>query len=122
MSEPPLAIIIEDDVEISRIFDLSLHGEFKIEIIADGNEALDRLQHVTPSVIILDLNLPGVGGGEILKTIRSDPRLMHIPVMLATADVVQAASLQDEADLVLVKPISPLQLRNLALRLKSMHE
>lgn len=117
--DKPLAIIIEDDIEISKIYRIVLQTEFDIEIFHDGYQALARLAQVIPALVILDLNMPNISGSEVLQKIRADERLAKIPVMLATADTIQAASLSEDADLVLVKPISPIQLRELASRLRS---
>ncbi len=114
-----LAVIIEDDIEISRIFALTLQDEFEIESFQDGLAALSRLQNIVPNIIILDLSLPTTSGSEILKQIRADARLESTAVILATADAVTASTLQDAADIVLIKPVSPVQLRELALRLRS---
>jgi two-component system phosphate regulon response regulator PhoB len=115
----PLAVIIEDDIEISKIFTLTLQGEFEIESFQDGLTALSRLENIVPNIVILDLNLPTMSGSEILKQIRADARLESTAVILATADAVTAATLQDAADIVLIKPVSPVQLRALASRLQS---
>jgi CheY-like chemotaxis protein len=69
-------------------------------------------------VVVLDLHLPYLSGKELLYHIRADQRLGQTRVILATADSVLAESLQEEADLVLLKPISPSQLRDLAIRLR----
>ncbi len=61
---------------------------------------------LAPALIILDLHLPHVSGGEILHQIRQDEKLAKAHVVVTTADSVQAAAVQDEADLVLIKPIS----------------
>jgi DNA-binding response OmpR family regulator len=114
----PLALIIEDDPQLSQIFSLSLRTEFETETIIDGNTALARLAEVVPSVVVLDLNLPGTSGKNILSQIRGDKRLSTARVILATADALQANALSEEADVVLLKPISPVQLRELALRLR----
>jgi CheY-like chemotaxis protein len=61
---------------------------------ADGDEALDFLFHrgryadaakaPRPGVILLDLNLPGTAGREVLSEIKADPALMQIPVIVLT--------------------------------------
>jgi CheY-like chemotaxis protein len=68
-------------------------------------------------MVILDLNLPQVSGAEILARIRTDTRLLKTCVIVATAHPQLADSVQGEADLVLLKPISFTQLRSLATRL-----
>lgn len=115
----PLALIIEDDQKLADIFSLSLQAaEFETEIAADGQTALSRLAEIIPAVVILDLHLPQVSGEKILKKIRADERLAQTRVMLATADAFMAEGLRADADLVLLKPISPTQLRDLAARLR----
>jgi CheY-like chemotaxis protein len=114
----PLAFIVEDDPQLSQIFLLTLSELFEVEAITDGAQALVRLADVVPALVILDINLPGVSGAKILHIIRADPRFDSTRVILATADSRQADELQDKADIVLLKPISITQLRDLANRLK----
>lgn len=114
----PLALVIEDDPNLSQIFSLTLDEDFETETYTDGNSALQRLSEIIPRLIILDLNLPGASGNEILAHIRANDRLKGVTVMLATADHRQADTLQDQADFVLLKPVSPIQLRQIASRVK----
>lgn len=114
----PLALIIEDDRRLANIFSLTLQTEFQVEVIEDGGSALSRLSTLTPALVVLDLHLPHISGKTILTHIRQDKRLAQTRVMLATADAMLAEQLKDDADLVLLKPISVLQLRDLALRLR----
>jgi CheY-like chemotaxis protein len=114
----PLVFVIEDDPQLSQIFTLTLGELFDVEAITDGMQALRRLSEVVPHLVVLDINLPGVSGAEILHTIRADSRLDTTRVILATANSRQADELQDKADIVLLKPISIMQLRDFAERLK----
>ena len=118
-----LALVIEDDPKLATIFSLALQAvEFEAEIVSDGHAALARLAEVIPSVVVLDLHLPGLTGREILRHIRADERLAKTQVMLATADALMAEHLRSEADLVLLKPIQIDQLQQLAIRLQSVSE
>jgi CheY-like chemotaxis protein len=114
----PLALIVEDDPQLSQIFLLTLCELFEVEAVTDGAQALVRLSEVAPHLVVLDINLPGVSGSKILHFIRADSRFASTRVILATADARQANDLQDKADIVLLKPISIKQLRDLANRLK----
>lgn len=115
----PLALIIEDDADLANIFAEALQAaEFATEIIAAGDVALERLRVTVPVVVVLDLHLPKVSGMEILPQIRADERLAKTRVIVATADPVMGDSLTDIADIVLIKPISFGQLRDMAARLK----
>ena len=114
-----LALIIEDDYDLSNIFAEALQAAgFETQIIQTGDVALVRLSSTTPNVVVLDLHLPRVGGVDILRQIRTDPRLAETRVIVTTADERLAETLREEADLVLVKPISFSQLRDLSSRLK----
>src|SRR3978361_1922065 len=106
-----LALIIEDDLQLGRIFALTLDSEFETELIADGDLAFKRLAECIPTLVVLDYNLPGKSGGEILKHIRADERLAKTKVIIATADSNQYVLLQDIADIAMLKPVSPIQLR-----------
>lgn len=116
-----LAFIIEDDEDASLIFSSALQeAGFECEIIRTGDKALTWLAETVPAVVVLDLDLPGVSGMDILHHVRTDARLAETRVIVATAHPDLAAGLQDEADLVLFKPISYIQLRDLSRRVGAM--
>ncbi len=119
LKNKPLALVIEDDESHANVFSEALQNAgFKVEIIQDGKAALSRLTLTEPSVAVLDINLPYVSGVDILHYIRSDVRLTNTRVIIASANSQIAATLQDQADLVLIKPISYFQLRDLATRFR----
>ncbi|MBP7998739.1 MAG: response regulator transcription factor [Chloroflexi bacterium] len=119
----PLALIIEDDPKLGDIFTYALEAaDFVTELIADGDLARARLAEIVPSVVVLDLHLPHVSGEDLLQQIRADERLTRTRVMFATADARLANYLRQQSDLVLLKPISPAQLRDLAKRLRPIAE
>lgn len=115
----PLALVIEDDIEQLAIFTQALQlAEFETEAIRDGQQALDRLAETKPSMVILDLHLPYISGKEILRRIRASDHLQTTKIILATADAATAEMIRQDVDLVLIKPISFIQLRDLATRLR----
>jgi two-component system cell cycle response regulator DivK len=116
----PLALIVEDDDTLAAMYAEALRRvHFKTIIVSDGAVALVQAKALAPALIILDLHLPHVSGIDILHQIRQDDVLAKVHVIVTTADSVRAATVQDEADLVLIKPISVLQLRDLAQRIRS---
>jgi DNA-binding response OmpR family regulator len=115
----PEALIIEDDAKQATIFAEALRmAEFETDIAEDGLTALTKLAVTTPAVLVLDLHLPHVSGRDILARIHADARLAKTRIVLVTADPLLAESLRGEAELVLIKPISFNQLRDLAKRLR----
>ncbi len=123
--EKPTALIIEDDRDIVILFRhvLDLVG-YQTEIILHGKTAVERLseEDMDVDVILLDLILPGVSGTEILHLIRSSERLKDKPVIVITGDSNAARNLEDQAELVLLKPVNLDQLTNLVKRLQPVSE
>ena len=115
----PFALIVEDDPHLGSIFAITLQEDFDTEIASDGSTGLIRLAQTVPDIVVLDLNLPDMDGKDILENIRKDSRFCNTRVILCTADVRLADTLQEKADIVLLKPVSPAQLRQMALRLTS---
>ena len=119
LEDRPLAFIIEDEPSLATIFALAVDkAGYRTEIIREGRQALKQLAVSQPHIIILDLHLPYVSGKDLLQYIRSDSRLAKTQVIITTADALQAELLHKEADLVLLKPVSFQQLRDLATRLR----
>ena len=81
----PFALIIEDDRDIAALFRhvLDLAG-FQTEVIFDGHTALERLSHDQPDLVLLDLNLPGASGHQVIGMIRKDDRLNYTKVVVVT--------------------------------------
>jgi DNA-binding response OmpR family regulator len=118
MTNKPLALIIEDDDDLSEIFSMTLRsGGFETEIVRDGQLALDRLTGIPPALVVLDLHLPHVTGATIFQQIRVNERFSKTAVIVTTADARLADDMRGKADLVLLKPVSVDQLRDLAKRL-----
>jgi two-component system, OmpR family, alkaline phosphatase synthesis response regulator PhoP len=116
MIEP--AIVVEDDPDLAVIFTEALEkANYQVETIRDGLSAQRRILQVAPHVVVLDLHIPYISGDEILRQIRTDPRLQHTLVVVATADARMGEALTDVADFVLIKPITFKQLRDLTARL-----
>ncbi len=117
------SLIIEDDHDLATIFDEAMQAAgFDTRIVRSGDVALAQLAVAVPDVVILDLHLPYVSGVDLLRQIRGNPRLAKTRVIVATADPRLAETVRDEADLVLIKPISFTQLRDLALRFAASFE
>jgi len=112
-----IALVIEDDQDLSNIFTEALKAAgYQVETIRDGAIAQQRLKEATPELIILDMHLPNIDGGNLLTQIRNDERLVKTRVIIATADALLGEYYEKKADLVLVKPISFSQLRDLTAR------
>lgn len=115
-----LALIIEDDEDLADIFAEALRGVgFEVEQVADGKTAQERLNSGTlPFLILLDMHLPHISGGELLTRIKQDERFAKTIIIITSADARMGEAYSDQADFVMIKPISFVQLRDLTGRLK----
>lgn len=118
-----LALIIEDDEAIASIYVEALQmAGYGTEIVGNGRLATQRLGEIRPVLILLDLHLPEMSGEEVLNFIKNEPELADTTVFITTADHLFAEQLRTKVDLVLLKPISLMQLRDMALRFRRRHE
>jgi len=79
-------LIAEDESHIAESLGFILEREgHTVVTVPDGETALLRLHGRLPDLLILDVMLPGLSGFEVLKAIKSDPRLDSLPVIVLTA-------------------------------------
>jgi CheY-like chemotaxis protein len=119
--EPIVILLVEDDPAhteiIRRNFETS-HLANRLYSVEDGQAALDYLyrkgefndpdEFPMPHLVLLDLRLPKVDGLEVLKTLKSDPKMSSIPVVILTtssAEVDVVKAYKYHANSYLVKPI-----------------
>lgn len=80
------ALIVEDNEQNLYLATFLLeHRGFEVVAARDGIEAIDRVKKSNPDVILLDIELPGMDGFEVLKMIRTMPKYSHIPVIAVTS-------------------------------------
>lgn len=61
----------------------------RVEAAVDGKEALERLKHFTPHLILMDMKMPGINGYETTRIIKADQQLKDIPVIALTASAMK---------------------------------
>lgn len=105
------SVLVVEDNESNVIYLqklLELKGIHAV-CVNDGESALVALEESEFSIVLLDLHMPGIGGIETLKRIRSNEKFSNLPVYVLTADVSQQAksdSMQFGADGLLTKPVT----------------
>ena len=100
-------LVVEDDDDLRGMLEDTLtDAGFSVRGASHGAEALRLLQHEIPNVIVLDLMLPWVNGIEVLATVRQQPHLLNVPVLVVTGTVTSAFDLRSFGPLrVLRKPL-----------------
>jgi DNA-binding response OmpR family regulator len=108
---------VEDDVTVSDVVRRYLERDgLAVEVVGDGDTALDRALAEPPALVVLDLMLPGLPGLEVCRRLRE---VSAVPVIVLTAlgeESDRVLGLRTGADDYVVKPFSP---RELALRVLS---
>jgi CheY-like chemotaxis protein len=79
-------LLVEDEESLRKVMrDLLERDGYNVAEAADGVAALDQVDRVAPDVIMLDLNLPGLDGYNVLQQLRSRSATSRIPVIVLTA-------------------------------------
>ncbi|MFN3396370.1 MAG: response regulator [Thermodesulfovibrionales bacterium] len=114
-------LIVDDEKDLVELVSYNLRKEgFSVHASHDGEDALSKLKNNLFDLLILDLMLPGMDGLELLRFIRSDSRLSHLPVLMLTAkaeEIDRVIGLEMGADDYVTKPFSP---RELVARVKAL--
>jgi two-component system cell cycle response regulator DivK len=79
-------LVVEDNELNLKLFcDLLRAHDYVAEPVRDGREAVDAARAFMPDLIIMDIQLPHVGGLELIETLKGDEALKPIPIMAVTA-------------------------------------
>jgi CheY-like chemotaxis protein len=106
MTERPMILVVEDDDAVAMMIQDYLSGhDFRTARAADGREAVDMVRELHPDLIVMDLMMPRLTGGEAATALRRDPMTEKIPIVAisAVADVTSIAEMLP-LDEVLPKP------------------
>lgn len=101
-------LLVEDDVDIlETVKDVLSREGYNVVDAVDGKQGLDRLHEIAPPcLILLDLMMPVMSGGEFLATLRHTDTLATLPVVIMSAWSKEAAQLPEEVQGFLKKPVS----------------
>ena len=135
LGDKAVVLLVEDDPDHAELVSRALANDterVRLVHLADGGAALDYLERngawaepemsPRPDLVLLDLRLPGMSGGEVLRRIRDTPSLSEIPVViLSTSETREdlAVAAGGRADACAVKPIDGEGFRTLVKQLVS---
>ncbi len=118
-------LLVEDDVETRLAYRMLLeHAGWSVDEAGDGLQALRMINGVLPSIVVIDISIPGVDGWEMARRLKLDERTRDVPLLLVTGH-----SLDEDRrrarDLgcagYLVKPVAPSRLVEEVERLVERH-
>jgi CheY-like chemotaxis protein len=106
----PKVLLVDDYLDSLEVWALFLSSEgFDVNTAADGPTALQLVESTTPDVIVMDLDLPGMSGIDVARTLRAQAAHARLPLIAVTGhtgtklDAARAAGF----DAALVKPCAP---------------
>ena len=107
MSAPPSVLVVDDDLLVGEMLQRALsEAGLEVHPVTDGRAALDHLRAAAemPSLIVLDWAMPVMGGEEVLRHLRKEPRYASIPVVVFSATE-RHGTLAPPVAAVLTKPV-----------------
>ncbi len=115
--KPPRIVLVEDSAGDARLVEEALEDagvEVRLDRARDGDAALAMLAEDAadarrlPDLVLLDLNLPGTSGLDVLRQVRADPRLQSVPVIVLSTSAAEgdvASAYEFGANSYVVKPV-----------------
>jgi two-component system alkaline phosphatase synthesis response regulator PhoP len=104
-------LVVDDDKQIVRLVQSYLErASYQVLTAYDGEAALHAIRRERPDLVVLDLMLPNRDGWEVTRTIRSEPSLANLPIIMLTAqieDTDKIVGLELGADDYIAKPFNP---------------
>lgn len=95
MPERPVILVVDDDAPILLLM-RNLLREFGFEPVAAGSgaQAIEEARRRTPDLILLDRNMPGMTGDEVLRELRSSHGLTDVPILILSGEPMEPDEIQ----------------------------
>lgn len=90
MNDKPVILVVDDDAPILTLMH-NLLREFGFEPLAagTGSQAIAKARERRPDLILLDKNMPGMSGEDVIRAIRADEELVEVPVLILSGEPVE---------------------------------
>jgi CheY-like chemotaxis protein len=114
MGEKPVILVVDDDGPILVLM-RNLLKEFGFQAVtaATGREAIDAARQQQPALVLLDRNMPGMMGDQVIRTLRGEPGLDKLPILILSGERLTRADLAElGADGSVQKPFDVMLLIN----------
>ncbi len=101
----PVILVVDDDSAIRLLIqDILDDVHYKVIVVADGSTALAAMETVVPDLVTLDLDMPGLHGGQVLELIRQQEQLRDVKVVIISSATLIAPRVKQLAQAILQKP------------------
>lgn len=107
-------LVVDDHPEVRAYVRRHLEPDYRIVEASDGAEGLEQARRFVPDIVVSDVMMPGLDGNALFRSLREDPELEFVPVVLLTAKASAESRIQglrEGVDDYLVKPFDPRELK-----------
>lgn len=109
-SSKPLVAVVEDNPQLRGYLKNVLGEDFRVMTASNGVDGLEKINAQMPDIITTDVMMDGMDGYEFCRSIKDDPNLSHIPVVMLTAKIAEEdkiAGYKSRANAYITKPFNP---------------
>jgi two-component system phosphate regulon response regulator PhoB len=102
-------LVADDDEDVRTVLGLPLEGRYRVVEATNGPEVMATAKRERPDLIIMDWNMPGMTGAELLRALRADEGLAPTPIIVLTGQTNQADIAESRAlgaQNYLIKPVA----------------
>ncbi|MDO8774356.1 MAG: Hpt domain-containing protein [Burkholderiaceae bacterium] len=88
--QTPLVLVVDDSITVRRVTQRMLQREgFRVVLAVDGLQAIEKLADEIPAVVLSDIEMPRMDGFDLVRNIRADARLKHLPIVMITSRIAE---------------------------------
>jgi chemosensory pili system protein ChpA (sensor histidine kinase/response regulator) len=88
--QTPLILVVDDSITVRRVTQRMLLREgFRVVLAIDGLNAIEKLNLEIPAVVLSDIEMPRMDGFDLVRNIRADSKLKHLPVVMITSRIAE---------------------------------
>jgi chemosensory pili system protein ChpA (sensor histidine kinase/response regulator) len=90
VQQTPLILVVDDSITVRRVTQRMLQREgFRVVLAVDGLQAIEKLNQEIPAVVLSDIEMPRMDGFDLVRNIRADSKLKHLPVVMITSRIAE---------------------------------
>ena len=88
--QTPLVLVVDDSITVRRVTQRMLQREgFRVVLAVDGLQAIEKLNLEIPAVVLSDIEMPRMDGFDLVRNIRADSKLKHLPIVMITSRIAE---------------------------------